>query len=266
MIIDGKAIAEDMYEHLQKEVSKLQRTPILGIVVVGKDPTIESFVRIKRRAAERLGVEVTRVDLDPESKTADVVAAVQMLAAQSDGLIVQLPMPAHIVTDVVLAAIPPDHDVDAINPTISHSKDSYEAPVALAIAEVLSRTQVEVSNKKTVVVGAGRLVGAPTASLLTRMGADVTVVTQEIGEIAALKEADIVVLGAGDPGFVKPEMLKHGVALIDAGTSESGGKIKGDADPSCADIASVFTPVPGGIGPIAVAMIFKNLFESPALA
>ena len=102
--------------------------------------------------------------------------------------------------------------------------------------------------------------GAPAAELLRELGADVAVITASRGSLAALKDADIVVSGAGSPGLLQPEMFKEGVVLIDAGTSEASGRLTGDADPRCAEVASVFTPVPGGAGPIAVAMLFKNLF------
>ncbi|HVM73442.1 MAG TPA: bifunctional 5,10-methylene-tetrahydrofolate dehydrogenase/5,10-methylene-tetrahydrofolate cyclohydrolase, partial [Candidatus Paceibacterota bacterium] len=101
----------------------------------------------------------------------------------------------------------------------------------------------------------------PAAELLKSLGAQVSIVTRQSGSLEQLHDADIIVLGAGDPGFVKPEMIKKGVILIDAGTSESAGKVVGDADPTCAEKCSVFTPVPGGVGPIAVAMIFRNLFD-----
>ena len=126
---------------------------------------------------------------------------------------------------------------------------------------MLKRTAGEIAGKGAVVVGAGRLVGAPSAWLLKSLGANVSMFTLERGSIEDLKTADIVVSGAGNPGFIKPEHLKEGVALIDAGTSELNKKIQGDADPACAEKASVFTPVPGGVGPVAVAMIFKNLFD-----
>lgn len=135
------------------------------------------------------------------------------------------------------------------------------APVAEALREVLLRAGVEPRGKRAVVVGAGRLVGGPAAELLRELGADVSVVTEHDGSLHDLKNADIAVLGAGNPGMVTPEMLKEGVVLIDAGTSEQGGKVQGDASPECEQRASVFTPVPGGVGPIAVAMIFKNLFQ-----
>ncbi len=124
------------------------------------------------------------------------------------------------------------------------------------------QTHTDIAGKKAVIVGAGKLVGKPSAELLTTLGANITFVTEHAGSLEELKDADIAVLGAGNPGFIKPEMLKPGIVLIDAGTSEAaGGKLMGDADPACANMASVFTPVPGGIGPIAIAMIFKNLFE-----
>ncbi|HEV8666956.1 MAG TPA: bifunctional methylenetetrahydrofolate dehydrogenase/methenyltetrahydrofolate cyclohydrolase, partial [Candidatus Paceibacterota bacterium] len=147
-------------------------------------------------------------------------------------------------------------DVDGITDT----QKLVRSPVAEAVSEVLVRSNVSVQNKTAVVVGAGKLVGAPVAELLRELGANVSVITQNEGSLLDLKTADIVVLGAGEPGLVSPEMLKEGVVLIDAGTSEASGRLAGDASPACAEVASVFTPVPGGIGPISVAMIFKNLF------
>jgi methylenetetrahydrofolate dehydrogenase (NADP+)/methenyltetrahydrofolate cyclohydrolase len=173
-----------------------------------------------------------------------------------DGVIVQLPIDN---ADALLAKIPAEKDVDALGPA-----PKVPAPVAGAVKEVLERSHVEVKSKKAVVVGAGRLVGEPCARMLGDMGAIVSVVTLEQGSLDELKEADIIVSGAGSPGLIKPEMLKPGVALIDAGMSELGGKLVGDADPACAEVASVFTPTPGGIGPIAVAMVYKNLFALKA--
>ena len=176
----------------------------------------------------------------------------------TDAIIVQLPLPDAVDVNAALSSIPPGKDVDALNPR--HSIERFvEAPVALAVVEILERAKVDIAGKRAVVVGAGRLVGAPTASLLKKYGADVSMFTLEQGSIEDLKGADIVVLGAGKPGFIKPEHLKKGVALIDAGASEQAGKIRGDADPACAEVASVFSPVPGGVGPVAVAMIFRNL-------
>lgn len=234
MIINGKHIAEDIV----KDLGDSLRGKKLGIVVGMQDAATESFIKIKTRVAERLGVEVVRGELSD-------------LVQTCNGVIVQLPHPQ---ADDLIAHIPPEKDLDAIGP-----KPLVRTPVAEAISEVLVRGNVSALSKKAVVVGKGRLVGAPAAELLKELGARVTVITQTQGSLEELKDADIVVLGAGESGLVKPEMLKEGVVLIDAGTSEAGGKLMGDADPACAHVARIFTPVPGGIGPIAVAMIFKNL-------
>ena len=259
MTISGKEVAESMYQELTKKFANLGREVKLGIVVVGDNPVIESFVKIKMRSAERLGVTMVRKDMSDTTTTEEVVAIIQQLVKETDSVIAQLPMPKQVNTDRVLSSIPPSHDVDALNPSIDDDARPVFAPVALAVIELLKRGGVELNGKKAVVVGAGRLVGAPSAHLLKKLGAEVSMVTLEKGSLDELKDADIGVLGAGNPGFIKPDMIKEGIALIDAGTSESAGKIRGDADPSCADKASVFTTVPGGVGPVAVAKIFENL-------
>lgn len=247
MTIDGKKIAEGVYARLPHKVLKL------GILVGEKNPVIDSFVAIKEKAAAKIGVELIRIELREGASTTDAVTAVAKLASETDGIIVQLPLPSQINTDEVVSVIPPEKDVDGIS-----LAPLVRPPVAEAVAEIFVVAGVDPKGKKAVVVGSGRLVGAPVAALLSLHGAHVDVLTHG-DSLDTLKDADIVVLGAGEPGLVKPEHLKDGVVLIDAGTSETGGKVKGDADPACADIAAVFTPVPGGVGPIAVAMIFKNL-------
>ena len=261
MIIDGKAIAESIYSELAPKYAALDRKIKLGIVVVGANPIIESFVRIKTQAAEKLGIEMVRINVSEHSDAGKILQGVDRALGNSDAVIVQLPLPAGIDVNEILAAVPNEKDVDALNPKIAEEERLVHAPVALAVVEILKSNNVQIAGARTVVVGPGRLVGAPSRWLLQRLGADVSMFTLEEGSIEDLKEADIVVLGAGNSGFVKPEHLKKGVALIDAGTSELNKKIAGDADPACAEVASVFTPVPGGVGPVAVAMIFQNLFD-----
>lgn len=257
MKIDGRAIAADIYSELAGFFKA--RKAKLGIIVAGHDPVIEQFVRIKTRAAEQLGIEMVRIDLPDSATTTDVIEAVQELQKRVDGLIVQLPLPGAVDVNGVLASIAPQKDVDAISPAVPDAERLALAPVALAVLEILERSSIEPRGKRAVVVGAGRLVGAPTASLLKSRGAEVSMFTLREGSIEDLRDADIIVSGAGRPGLIKPEHVKKGVALIDAGASEQGKKVVGDADPACAEVAAVFTPVPGGVGPVAVAMIFKNL-------
>ncbi len=260
-IVDGKTIAEDIYKNLAPKFSTRRKTVRLGIVVVGANPVIESFVRIKTKAAERLGVEMVRVNVSDKSDAGKIIQAVNRLVTVTDAIIVQLPLPQGVEANEVLATVPGDMDVDALNPKIAEGERPVHAPVALAVVEILNRNSVKIAGTRTVVVGAGRLVGAPSAWLLRSLGADVSIFSLEEGSIEDLKDADIVVSGAGNPGFIKPEHIKEGAVLIDAGTSELNKKITGDIDPACAEKASLLTPVPGGVGPVAVAMIFRNLFD-----
>ncbi|HEY4487184.1 MAG TPA: bifunctional 5,10-methylenetetrahydrofolate dehydrogenase/5,10-methenyltetrahydrofolate cyclohydrolase [Candidatus Paceibacterota bacterium] len=256
MTIDGRAIADDIYTDLSTFFKEHHAK--LGIVVVGDNPVIASFVRIKERSAARLGVEMVRRDL-PESAFEDnVISTLTQLVATCDAVIPQLPMPG-LDINKILTTIPREKDVDALNPTIREEERPVHAPVALAAVEILQRQRVPIHGARAVVVGEGRLVGAPSVWLLKSLGADVSIFSLDKGSIEDLKEADIIISGAGKPGLIKPEHLKQGVALIDAGTSELNKRVVGDVDPACAEVASIITPVPGGVGPVAVAMIFRNL-------
>jgi methylenetetrahydrofolate dehydrogenase (NADP+)/methenyltetrahydrofolate cyclohydrolase len=249
MIVNGKEIAERVYAALGA------RSLTLGILMVGADPVTGSFVRAKERAAARLGVTVERETLSETAGEVEIIDALVALSDRTDGVIVQLPLPHGIDTERVLEMIPPGKDVDGISP-----KPLVRPPVAGALEEILKAEAVQVFDADAVVVGAGRLVGAPCASLLSDLGAHV-VVLRKGDPLDPLKTADIIILGAGEPGMIGPGHIKDGVVIIDAGTSESSGKVVGDADPACAEKASVFTPVPGGVGPVAIAMIFKNLYD-----
>ncbi len=262
MIVDGRAIAGEILAELRVRRAGLHRTVTLGMVVSPGNPIVESFVRIKARLASELDITLMREDI-AEPTTEAVMNAVRIFKYDSsiDGMIVQLPMPDGIDMNAVLSEVPMEKDIDGINPFTREKERPVRAPVALAIQEILRRADIAPEGKRVVVVGAGRLVGLPSAALLRELGADVSMFTLNSGRIEDLKEADIVILGAGQPHFIKPEHLTEGVVLIDAGTSETAGVIQGDADPDCAHIASVFTPVPGGVGPIAVAMIFRNILD-----
>ena len=260
MIVDGKKIAEEIFFDLEIERARFDRDLFLGILATGNNAVIDSFVRIKERAAERLQVTLVRESITEEMTADEVELMIADLAGRTDGIIVQLPLPIGMDTDGVLAAIPREKDADGINPLTLEPERIARAPVVEAIREILQRNGIDVESRKACVVGAGRLVGKPAALWLKHEGADVRVITDVESSREELQNADIIVSGAGEPGLIKPDMIKEGCVLIDAGTSEAGGRIAGDADPACAAKCSLFTPVPGGVGPIAVAMIFKNLF------
>lgn len=185
-------------------------------------------------------------------------------ASDADAIIVQLPLPAGVNAKDVCDAIPPEKDADVLSDSARQKfargdTDALIPPVVGAIAEIFHAHAIDPRGKKAVIIGRGFLVGAPAAMWLAQQGAQVTVINRSTENFAEpLHDADIVVSGAGAPHLITPDMLKRGVLLIDAGTSESDGTIVGDIDPACAKLASLFTPVPGGIGPLAVACLFEN--------
>lgn len=261
MIVDGKKLAAEIRAELTSRRALMRKPIRFGILVGTKDPVIEQFVRVKSRAAEKLDIEIVRRDIPESANTEKALKMLHELSYSTDAVIVQLPLASHLDAEMMLGAIPPERDADAINPRMDQWHHLVNAPVALAVGEILKRNGVQITGARAVMLGAGKLVGLPTAAYLQSLGAQVTVVTKETGSLDALLDADILVLGAGSPGLIKPAMIKEGCALVDAGTSEQGGSIKGDADPACVDKAAIFTPVPGGVGPVAVAMLLKNVLD-----
>lgn len=266
MIIDGRAIAADLKEKIASAIRARGVTPALGIVIVGEDPVIESFVRIKKKVGESLGVAIHEFRFPATITGEELVHEVATIGSRDDldGLIVQLPLPAHVDVDQVLSAVPTAKDIDMLAHSSVVQFARGEAvilpPVAGAVQEILEREHISVEGKEVLVLGYGRLVGKPVTILLQHNHAHVTVVDKPIADLAThVRESDIVITGVGSPNLITPDMLGAHTVLIDAGTSEAGGRIVGDADPRCADVAALFTPVPGGVGPIAVAILFKNL-------
>jgi methylenetetrahydrofolate dehydrogenase (NADP+)/methenyltetrahydrofolate cyclohydrolase len=264
--IDGKKIAKEIASGLKKQVAELRKKPVLAVISIDQNDVGESYIKSKKSFGESIGVDVSlhkfSEDTDPEVLRLSVRAVID----SSDCAIVQLPLPKHLDERKILNLIPPEKDPDVLN---SFSKELFEKckgsvlpPVAGAIAEILQRNDVSLKGKKVVVLGKGRLVGAPVAAWLRCNGMlpkafdkkDDPKVIEE-----ALKNADAIISGIGSPNFVKSNMIKDGVVLIDAGTSGQSGQVFGDIDPSCAKKSSLYTPVPGGVGPIAVAKLFENL-------
>ncbi len=259
MIVDGRSIASEILTEVRKSVT---RTIVVRAVVVSPSPATESYLSIKAARAAEAGMHLDVVRLGAHATEDEVRQWVT--SPGCDAVIVQLPLPKHLNQEAALDAIPLERDADVLSTRayerFAHGEDgAIVPPVVAAIAEILMREKVSIAGKRAAVVGQGKLVGKPAAALLSMLGAEVSVLTQESSDLSVLKEADIVITGAGVPGLIRPEHLKEGVVLIDAGTSESDGAIVGDADPACLSVASVFTPVPGGVGPIAVACLFRNI-------
>jgi methylenetetrahydrofolate dehydrogenase (NADP+) / methenyltetrahydrofolate cyclohydrolase len=257
MIINGNKLADEIEQELREVGNVRGRT--LSVLCVGEDPVSVRYIARKVAFGERVGVRVVVEKIDNDISTEELVTFVTAVSQDSavDGIIVQLPLPRHVDSEQVLSTIAQEKDVDALG-----THPLVFPPVVGAIVEVLKRHKVVVGGKKVVVIGRGRLVGTPVAQWADRQGADVFVATSHTQVpvlVEHLQSADVVIAGAGVPNLVKPHMVREGVVLIDAGTSESARKLVGDIDLACAERASLFTPVPGGIGPMTVALLFRNL-------
>ena len=258
MIVDGKLIAEQVYEKTRKRVEILGRAPVLAIITCNPNFETKKYLALKEKKADAVGIETKIFELDASNGTEDFLQAVSEAVRIADGVIVQLPLPKTIDTEAVVRSIPSSHDVDALNPATLMPL----SPVVGSIKEILATHAIEIRGKLVTVIGSGRLVGVPVYQWFTKEGAHVSVVTKDTKDIPYYtKNADIVVCGAGVPGLLTPDMIKEGVIILDAGTSEDGGELRGDCVPACAEKASFFTPVPGGIGPITIAVLLSNVID-----
>ncbi|MFT7507479.1 MAG: methylenetetrahydrofolate dehydrogenase (NADP+)/methenyltetrahydrofolate cyclohydrolase [Acidimicrobiales bacterium] len=261
MIVDGKAIASGIYKEIANQVTHLSHTPHLTVFTCAPNFETKKYLALKKRKALEVGISVNIIELPETLTTAEVVQSVQHACMQTDGIIVQLPLPPHIDTDAVLEAIPQKYDVDGMH--YDGTSNTIMSPVVAAISEIVTLHDVLLASQKVVIVGNGRLVGAPAAVWAKGQGAQVTVLDKESDDIASkIATADVLILGAGVAGLVKPDMVAQGVVIFDAGTSEDGGELKGDADADCSDKASLITPVPGGIGPVTVAVLLRNVVQA----
>jgi methylenetetrahydrofolate dehydrogenase (NADP+)/methenyltetrahydrofolate cyclohydrolase len=256
MIVDGRKIADEALTLLQKKIDTQDLAPHLTIFVCEPNFETQKYLALKRKRSAQIGVGTNIIELMPTSNTEEVVQSILKAVELADGIIVQLPLPSHIDAAKVVAAIPITHDVDALNPKTT----DMLSPVTKAIEIILNTYKIPAEGRFVTVLGSGKLVGLPAYHWFVSQGAHVSVVTKETKDIAFYTQtADIVVCGAGVPGLLKADMVKEGAVILDAGTTEDGGELRGDADPDIAGKAALFTPVPGGIGPITIAMLLSNV-------
>ncbi len=257
MIVDGRSIAKEIYREVANQVTHLDVRPHLTVFTCAPNFETQKYLTLKMRKAREVGIGINVIEFPEDITTADVITSIMHACMQTDGVIVQLPFPEHIAIDEVLQVIPPSCDVDVVN---YDGTQDILPPVVGAINEIAARHDVLFTAQKVAVIGHGRLVGKPAALWARRQGANVEVVTRETGDIkVALQSAHILILGAGDAHMVTPDSISDNVIIFDAGTSEDAGELKGDAHPDCASKASLMTPVPGGIGPVTVAILLRNV-------
>jgi methylenetetrahydrofolate dehydrogenase (NADP+) / methenyltetrahydrofolate cyclohydrolase len=260
MIVDGKKIARAIYESVAHDVSTMSVAPVLAAITCEPNFETQKYLELKKRKAAEVGITLRVIELPATVTTQEVVACVRVVASEVDGVVVQLPFPAHIDREVVLSAVPIDKDPDGF--AYAENPAACLPPVVGAIKEIAQYYSVSFAEKQVVVLGAGRLVGSPAVRFLHTAGAEVTISTEHNGAQAQqLLDADIIVSGIGEPYFITVDKVKHGVVVFDAGTSEDGGLMVGDVHPDVVHVASLFTPVPGGIGPITIALLLRNVVQ-----
>ena len=284
IILDGRKTSNDIKDEIAESVKEIvasgSRAPHLAAVIVGEDGASLTYVGSKVRACERVGFDSTLVKLPENTTEQELLDKVNELNNDQniDGYIVQLPLPSHIDSQKILMAVDPAKDVDGFHPT-NFGKMALNLPTFISatpygIMELLERYNVDTQGKHTMVIGRSDIVGRPVSILMSRKSnpgnSTVTLAhsrTQNIAELT--KQADIVISALGSPDFVKADMVKDGVVVVDVGItrvkdeSEKGYKIVGDVDyENVSKKASYITPVPGGVGPMTIAMLLKNTLQA----
>ncbi len=266
-LMDGKKIAGRILEDLRREIGHLGKQLRLAIVVVGADPAVSAFIEQKKKAAKEVGIDTRVYPFEETITTNELRKRIADITHEriNSGVIIQLPLPAHINRQYILNSVTPEKDVDVLSAraigNFAVGKHLVMPPVVGAVELLLRVYDVDYGTKRIVVLGAGNLVGKPIAMWLLHLGATFSVIRSSTDRPTAYtREADIIITGIGKPGYVTAEMIKEGVVLVDAGTSESDGKMVGDVDAKSVEKkVALLSPVPGGVGPVAVAMVLKNL-------
>ena len=267
VLLDGNALAQKIEKEIREAFLHTKKKLRLAIVVVGEDPVVRAFIEQKRKVASRLGIDTRVYPFVAEITTNELRKRIAEIVHEkkNSGVIIQLPLPPQINTQYILNSIPPEKDVDMLSArsigNFTVGKSPIMPPVVGAIHMFFDEYGIAYREKSIAIVGAGNLVGRPMALWLARERIPFSLIEKDTpAPEKILREADIIISGVGTPGLITGDKVKEGVVVIDAGTSESGGKVVGDVDfDSVSKRASFITPVPGGIGPVAVAMLFKNL-------
>ncbi len=269
-IIDGKAIAQRVREEIKEEVDELKRrgiTPGLAVVLVGEDPASRIYVRNKKNAAEKTGINSFEHHLPEDTPQDELLRLVRRLNEDDNvhGILVQLPLPAHIDTAVVIEAISPEKDVDGFHPynvgRLLTGNPIFEPCTPKGIMELLKRSGIEPAGRDAVVVGRSNIVGKPVALMLLAQNATVTVCHSRTRHIERkVSEADILVCAVGRAGFIRGGWIKEGSVVIDVGVNRlEDGSLVGDVEfEEARRRAAHITPVPGGVGPMTIAMLLSN--------
>lgn len=269
-IMDGKSLSEKIYEKIKLEVEKLDRKPTLAVIITKDNEAGAVYVRNKQRACEKTGINSMTFEFEPNVTENEMLSKIDELNndPEVDAILVQLPIPNHLDTEKILNRISPDKDADGFHYVNAGKMFTGQMPSSIActpkgIIRLLDEYKIKLEGLNALVIGRSNIVGKPIAQLLLQRNATVTMAhskTKNLSEYT--KMADLIVVAIGKPKFLKGDMVKDGVVIIDVGISRVDGKLSGDVDfDSVAPKASFITPVPKGVGPMTVAMLIQNTLE-----
>lgn len=272
--IDGKAISQMVKDELKERVKSENVDAALAVIQVGNDPASTVYVGNKKKACEYIGIRSLAFELPAETTEEELLDLVRDLNGREDvdGILVQLPLPPHMDEDKVIRAISPNKDVDGFHPqsvgALSIGQPGFVSCTPAGVIELLKRSGVEIEGKECVIVGRSNIVGKPMALLMLRENATVTVChsrTRNLKEVT--KRADILIVAIGKPKFITSDYVKEGAVVIDVGIHRGeNGKLCGDVDFADVEpVTSAITPVPGGVGPMTIAMLMNNCVEAKGL-
>jgi methylenetetrahydrofolate dehydrogenase (NADP+) / methenyltetrahydrofolate cyclohydrolase len=284
-LIDGVGIARDVREDVAREAAALiakGTTPGLAVVLVGDDPASAVYVRAKGKATEEAGMHGETIRLPADTSQAELLSLVERLNADESihGILIQSPLPKHIDYQAVIARMRPEKDVDGFHPVnagklLIGDKSGFAPCTPAGVMEMLRRSNVDVKGAECVILGRSTIVGRPMAALMIQDDATVTVCHSKTRDLAShTRRADILVAAIGRPKFVTGDMVRPGAVVIDVGINrvadsraKQGYVLVGDVDfPSTCEVASLITPVPGGVGPMTIAMLLKNTVRAARMA
>lgn len=272
--IDGKVISQMVKDELKERVESEKIDATLAVIQVGNDPASTVYVGNKKKACEYIGIRSLAFELPEETKEEELLDLIRELNEREDvdGILVQLPLPSHMDEDKVIQTISPRKDVDGFHPqsvgALSIGQPGFVSCTPAGVIELLKRSGIEIEGKECVIVGRSNIVGKPMALLMLRENATVTVChsrTKDLKEVT--KRADILIVAIGKPQFITKEYVKEGAVVIDVGIHRGAdNKLCGDVDFADVEpIASAITPVPGGVGPMTIAMLMNNCVEAKGL-
>lgn len=273
-LIDGKKISTEIKDELKEKVAQLQKEGVeitLAVIQVGNDPASSVYVGNKKKACAYVGIHSLAYELPEETTEQELLDLVQELNAKPEvnGILVQLPLPKHINEDLVIRTIDPDKDVDGFHPQsvgrLSIGQPGFVSCTPAGIIQLLKRSGIAIDGKECVIIGRSNIVGKPMGMLLLRENGTVTICHSHTPDLKAVaKRADILVVAIGKAKFVNREYVKEGATVIDVGMDrDENGKLCGDVDfDDVKEIAGAITPVPGGVGPMTIAMLMNNCVES----